>query len=74
MSTTINHKEVKKLMATSDVEKMQLRLDEAFASFREQHPDVAEAIRVLNIPYAEYLRILSGLNPELHSMSGNIFS
>jgi hypothetical protein len=58
-------------MATSDVEKMQLRLDEAFARFREQNPEVAEAMRVLQISYAEYLRVLSGLNIGIDTVSGN---
>lgn len=58
-------------MAASDIKKIQESLDEAFARFKDENPEVAEAMRVLNISYAEYLRFLSGLRTEPQSVSGN---
>ncbi len=52
-------------MATLETEKMQQSLDEAFANFRHENPQLAEAMRVLNISYAEYLRVLAALQLEL---------
>lgn len=58
-------------MAVSDVKTIQNVLDEAFDQFKDANPEVAEAMQVLNISYAEYLRVLSGLRVEPQSVSGN---
>jgi len=62
---------VEVLMASREIEQVQRALDDAFASFRQGNPELAEAIRVLNISYAEYLRILFGLRFEPNTVSGN---
>ncbi len=58
-------------MATLETEKIQQSLEEAFANFRQENPQLAEAMRVLNISYAEYLRVLAGLQLEPITSSGN---
>lgn len=57
-------------MANVEVQKAQERLDEAFAAFERDHPEVVEAMRVMNISFAEYLQALSSLK-EGSSTSGN---
>ena len=59
---------------SEEVKQIQQTLDEAFAEFRQENPSAAEALRALNISYVEYLRLLYNLQPELHSITGNIFS
>jgi hypothetical protein len=54
-----------------DIQKMEAGLKEAFARFEMENPEAAEAMRALNLSYAEYLRIQFGLTPELQSVSGN---
>jgi hypothetical protein len=58
-------------MPTSEAEKIQSALDGAFADFKSQNPDLAEALETLNIAYSEYLRTMSGLNTEPQTTSGN---
>jgi len=58
-------------MPTAEIEKIQAALDAAFADFRNQNPELAQALETLNISYAEYLRLLSGLNTEPQTTSGN---
>jgi hypothetical protein len=57
-------------MASEEIIQMERNLEEAFARFKDENPDVAAAIEVLKIPYAEYLRALYGLSPETQSISG----
>ncbi len=58
-------------MATEETQKIHDALDAAFARFRQDNPELAEAMRVLNISYAEYLRVLAGLQLEPSTSSGN---
>jgi hypothetical protein len=58
-------------MATPEVQKIQDGLDASFAVFRQEYPELVEAMRVLNIPYAEYLRMMVGLRYEPDTISGN---
>ncbi len=58
-------------MAAEEIKEIQDALDTAFASFRQANPEVAEAMRVLNISSEEYLRAISGLRPDLGTSTGN---
>lgn len=58
-------------MPTAEVERIQAAIDAAFADFKSQNPDLAQALETLNISYSEYLRVLSGLNAEPQTTSGN---
>ena len=61
------------MAAADEVQKIQDSLDVAFANFRLENPELSEALRVLNISYAEYLRVLSGqLEPS--TSSGNSYT
>lgn len=57
-------------MASSEIQKTQDHLQEAFALFERDHPEVAEAMKVMNISYPEYLQALAALK-EVPSTSGN---
>ncbi|MGB8413891.1 MAG: hypothetical protein WCE23_13800 [Candidatus Binatus sp.] len=61
-------------MASKEIEQIQGALDEAFANFKLANPELAESMRVLNISYAEYLRVLFGLSCEPDTVSGNTLS
>jgi hypothetical protein len=54
-----------------DIKGMQQNLEAAFASFKDQNPELAEALRVLNISYAEYLRVADGFQTDPATVSGN---
>ncbi len=56
---------------TLDSERTQRILDEAFAKFKSDHPEVAHAIESMNMSYAEYLRILSGLSSDIQTTAGS---
>jgi hypothetical protein len=58
-------------MARPEIEEMQRKLAAAFGDFKAENPQLAEALRVLNISYEEYLRVLAGLQPEPGTSSGN---
>jgi hypothetical protein len=58
-------------MPTLEIDRIQSVLDVAFADFKAQNPELAEALETLNISYSEYLRVLSGLNAEPQTASGN---
>lgn len=57
-------------MADLDVQKRKEQLDEAFAAFEKDHPEAAEAMKVMNISFHEYLQALAILR-EGSSTSGN---
>lgn len=52
-------------------EQIQKILDEAFAKFSHDFPDVARSIELMNITYADYLRLLSGQQNEIPSSVGS---
>jgi len=54
-----------------EVEEIRSNLDAAFADFKSQNPELANALEVLNISYNEYLSLLMGLNGEFQTISGN---
>jgi hypothetical protein len=54
-----------------DIKGMQQNLEAAFASFKDQNPELAEALRVLNISYAEYIRLAGGFQIDPGTSSGN---
>jgi hypothetical protein len=54
-----------------DIKGMQQKLEAAFASFKDQNPELAEAMRVLNISYAEYIQIAGGFQTDPGTASGN---
>jgi hypothetical protein len=58
-------------MPTLEIERIQSALDAAFADFKTQNPELAQALETLNISYGEYLRVLSGLNADPQTTSGN---
>lgn len=58
------------IMPTTDIQKTQEILEQAFATFAVEHPDVAEAMRTMNISFQEYLEALARLK-ETSSSSGN---
>jgi hypothetical protein len=59
-------------MATTDeTQKIQDTLDAAFAKFTKENPELADAMRVLNISYTDYLRVLGGLQPDSGTSAGN---
>jgi hypothetical protein len=57
--------------ASAQIQQVQQNLEDAFANFRQANPEIAEAMRVLNISYAEYLNVLFGLNLAPETASGN---
>jgi len=61
-------------MAKEETQKTQDALDAAFASFKQENPELAEAMRVLNISYPEYLRVMAGLQSEPGTSSGNSYT
>ncbi len=54
-----------------DIKGMQQNLEAAFAIFKDQNPELAEAMRVLNISYAEYVQIAGGFQTAPGTVSGN---
>jgi hypothetical protein len=54
-----------------DIKGMQQNLEAAFAIFKDQNPELAEAMRVLNISYAEYIQIAGGFQTDPGTTSGN---
>ena len=56
---------------TPENERAQRVLDEAFAKFRQDHPDVVQAIETLNISFEQYLTALSTQNNDVQTVSGN---
>ncbi len=60
-------------MAAKEIQKIQDSLNLAFDGFRQGNPELAEALRVLNISYAEYLRVLAGQS-EPGTSSGNSYT
>jgi hypothetical protein len=56
---------------TPESEQIQKVLDEAFARFRAEHPEVAASIEATSVPFAEYLAILSHLNYDTTTTTGN---
>ena len=57
-------------MADPLVEKQQAQLDEAFASFERDYPEAAEALRIMNISFFDYLQAMDALK-QTSSISGN---
>ncbi len=60
-------------MPTPDIQKTQENLERAFVAFAVENPEVAEAMRVMNISFHEYLEALARLK-EGSSSSGNTSS
>lgn len=60
-------------MATADIQETQHNLEAAFAIFKDAHPEVGEAMKVMNISFAAYLQALAALQEET-SISGNATS
>jgi hypothetical protein len=56
---------------TPESEKAQRVLDEAFAKFRQDHPQVVEAIEAMNVSFTEYLMVLSAQTRDAQTISGN---
>lgn len=46
-------------------------LDVAFAKFREEHPEVVDAIEAMNVSFAQYLTVLSAQSGEPQTVSWN---
>lgn len=61
-------------MATEKAQQMQDALDTAFAAFSQEHPEVADALRVFNVSYAEYLQMMSSLREDGKTISGNAYT
>lgn len=57
-------------MASPEIQKTQEHLQEVFAAFERDHPEVVEAMGVMNISFPEYLQALASLK-EVPSTSGN---
>ena len=56
---------------TPESERVQRVLDDAFAKFRQDHPEIVQAIEAMNISFAEYLMILSAQTKDQQTTSGN---
>jgi hypothetical protein len=56
---------------TTDAERIQKILDEAFAKFKADFPSVAHSIEIMKLSYAEYLTVLSKLSNEIPTRVGN---
>jgi hypothetical protein len=57
-------------MASRDLDKTQAALEENFAAFEKQYPDVTEAMKIMNISFHDYLQALAAMR-EVPSMAGN---
>lgn len=57
-------------MAASEIKQIQENLDEAFAQFKRENPELAEALQVMNVSFAEYIQMLSNLRANQTSISG----
>ncbi len=56
---------------TPESERVQRVLDDAFAKFRQDHPEIVQALETMNISFAEYLMILSAQTKDQQTTSGN---
>jgi hypothetical protein len=54
-----------------ETQQIQKILDDAFARFQAEHPEVVQSLEEMNITFADYLQILSGMNDSVQPMSGN---
>lgn len=57
-------------MADVEIQKKQQQLEDAFAAFEQEHPEVAQALKVMNISFPEYLQALAALK-QVSSTTGN---
>ncbi len=57
-------------MASPDLMEAARRIELALAAFEREHPEVVEAMRVMNISFPDYLQALARLKQET-SVSGN---
>jgi hypothetical protein len=53
-----------------DVQQTAKELEALMGRFEREHPETAQALRVMNLPFEQYLRALAALQGE-SSMSGN---
>ncbi|HEX4055936.1 MAG TPA: hypothetical protein VHX86_16855 [Tepidisphaeraceae bacterium] len=58
----------------SDTERDQKIIDQAFAKFTADFPEVAQSIEAMRISYADYLSMLSNLSGEIPTTVGNAFT
>ncbi len=54
-----------------ETQSIQKILDDAFARFQAEHPEVVQSLEEMNITFADYLQILSGMNDSVQPISGN---
>ena len=45
-------------------------LDEAFARFKVDYPEVARTIETMSVSFEQYLATMQGLRPDLETVSG----
>lgn len=57
-------------MASLDIEKARKQLEVAYTTFEMEHPEVAEAMRVMNVSFQEYLQAMASLK-EVSATTGN---
>jgi hypothetical protein len=57
-------------MTAPDAQKIQQALDEAFAQFKRDNPELADALQVMNVSFAEYVQMLANLRATETSVSG----
>ncbi len=50
-------------MTSPHVEQAEKNLNQAFDAFQQQYPEVAEAMRVMNISFQMYLDALAAMKP-----------
>ena len=57
-------------MGKPDIKESQAQLQEAFATFEREHPEVAEAMKVMSMSFPDYLEALASLK-DTSSSSGS---
>ncbi len=60
-------------MDNPDAKEVSRGMELAFAAFEREHPEIVEAMRVMNISFQDYLQALAMLKEET-SVSGNAAS
>jgi hypothetical protein len=56
---------------TPESEAVQKVLDEAFAKFRSDYPEIARTLDAMGISFSQYLATMQGLRPDLQTTSGS---
>lgn len=56
---------------TAESEAIQKVLDESFAKFRSDYPEIARTLEAMGVSFAQYLATMQNLRPDLQTVSGS---